>query len=125
MEYNGSEKGDENVELLQLRYFLESAGSESFSQTARRYDVPVTSVSASVKRLERELGHDLFYRRANKIFLNERGRRLYEALSVGMATVDDALEAASDGKAEGRAGLSTMNAQEASAQSSGRFMYFS
>ena len=43
------------MELLQLRYFFESAKSESFSKTAEKYMVPITSVSASVKRLEREL----------------------------------------------------------------------
>ncbi|MBQ7624576.1 MAG: LysR family transcriptional regulator [Clostridia bacterium] len=83
------------MELLQLRYFLESAKYESFSQTAKLYFVPVTSVSASVKRLEKELGQELFDRRANRIVLNERGRRLYDALSRGLAKIDDAIFAAS------------------------------
>ncbi len=80
------------MEILQLRYFLESAKEENFTRAAVRFGVPVTSVSASVRRLERELGHDLFDRRANRIALNSRGRRLYSALSLGMADLDAALE---------------------------------
>ena len=42
------------MEMLQLRYFYESAQNESFAKTAEKYMVPTTSVSASVKRLEKE-----------------------------------------------------------------------
>ena len=61
------------MELLQLRYFYESAKNESFALTAKKYMVPTSSVSASVKRLERELGIDLFDRSSNRIKLNEKG----------------------------------------------------
>lgn len=64
------------MEMLQLRYFLESANYESFAKTADKYKVPATSVSASVKRLEKELGCLLFTRTANKIKLNDNGKRL-------------------------------------------------
>ena len=40
------------MELLQLRYFFESAKNENFAKTAEKYMVPASSVSASVKRLE-------------------------------------------------------------------------
>ena len=43
------------MELLQLRYFFESAKTENFSKTAQKFQVPTTSVSASVKRLEKEM----------------------------------------------------------------------
>ena len=61
------------MELLQLRYFYESAKNKSFTLTAKKYMVPTSSVSASVKRLERELGTNLFDRSSNRIELNERG----------------------------------------------------
>ena len=48
------------MELLQLRYFFDSAKTESFAKTAEKYMVPASSVSASVKRLEKELGCKLF-----------------------------------------------------------------
>lgn len=80
------------MELLQLRYFLESAQSENFSQTARRYRVPPSAVSMAVKRLERELGCPLFIRQGNRLMLNEQGRRLRQALAISLGTLDDAVE---------------------------------
>ena len=64
------------MELLQLRYFLESAKTGNFSKTAEKYMVPTSSVSASIRRLEQELGQKLFSRTANRVTLNENGRRL-------------------------------------------------
>jgi DNA-binding transcriptional LysR family regulator len=61
------------MELLQLRYFYESAKNKSFALTAKKYMVPTSSVSASVKRLERDLGTNLFDRSSNRIELNEKG----------------------------------------------------
>lgn len=68
------------MELLQLRYFYESSKNENFTKTAEKYQVPVTSVSASIKRLERELGCQLFDRAANRIILNSNGRLLQQTL---------------------------------------------
>ena len=53
------------MELLQLRYFYESADNENFSRTADKYMVPPSSVSMSIKKLENELGCELFERSAN------------------------------------------------------------
>ena len=63
------------MELLQLRYFLESSKNESFAKTAEMFMVPPSSVSSSVKRLEDEIGCNLFDRYANRILLNENGRK--------------------------------------------------
>lgn len=68
------------MELLQLRYFYESAKSENFTATANMFQVPTTSVSASVKRLEKELGCCLFDRTANRISLNSNGQLLQQTL---------------------------------------------
>lgn len=62
------------MELLQLRYFRESAENGSFAKTAQAHRVPATSVSAAVKRLEKELGCSLFDRTCNRIQLNENGK---------------------------------------------------
>ena len=64
------------MELLQLRYFLDSAKTGNFSKTAEKYMVPTSSVSASIRRLEQELGQKLFSRTANRVTLNENGSRL-------------------------------------------------
>ena len=79
------------MELLQLKYFYESAKRESFAKTAELYMVPATSVSASVRRLEEELGCQLFDRHANRIFLNKNGIRLRNALADAFSEIDSAV----------------------------------
>ena len=80
------------MELLQLRYFFESAKNESFSQTAEKHWVPASSVSASIKRLEEELGCPLFERRSNRVVLNENGKRLQKSLLAVFEELDNAVE---------------------------------
>ncbi len=77
------------MELLQLRYFLDSARNENFTRTAKKYNVPTTSVSASIRRLENELGTSLFERSANRIHLSVAGIRLYSTLSPLIADLDE------------------------------------
>lgn len=81
------------MEILQLRYFFDSAKNESFAKTAQKYMVPATSVSASVKRLEKDLGCELFHRSCNRITLNDNGRRLMQSLSVIFEELDSAVDA--------------------------------
>ena len=85
-------KGGYLMELLQLRYFYESAKYENFAKTAEKYMVPASSISASVKRLEEELGCKLFDRRSNKILLNENGRQLQNSLAVIFEELDTTVE---------------------------------
>jgi len=77
------------MEILQLRYFFDSAKHESFSKTAQKYMVPITSVSASIKRLETELGCTLFDRLPNRILLNDNGRKLQQSLYIIFSELDD------------------------------------
>ncbi len=84
------------MELLQLRYFYESAKNESFAKTSEKYMVPTTSVSASVRRLEKEMGCALFDRTANRIVLNEKGRQLMQTLHTVFAELDNTVEKLSD-----------------------------
>lgn len=83
------------MEMLQLRYFYESAKSGSFTKTARKYMVPQTSVSAAIKRLEKELDTRLFERTSNKIILNANGQRLLETLEEIFEKLDAAVRAVS------------------------------
>lgn len=53
------------MELLQLRYFCEAAKCKNFSSIAKKYDVPTSAVSQSLRRLAKEFGCDLFDRSAN------------------------------------------------------------
>lgn len=81
-----------SMELLQLRYFYESAENENFSKTAEKYMVPPSSVSMSIKKLEKELNCELFERTSNRIRLNHQGRLLQKALRSVLPVLDDAVE---------------------------------
>ncbi|MBQ9784501.1 MAG: LysR family transcriptional regulator [Clostridia bacterium] len=80
------------MELLQLRYFFESAKNENFAKTAEKYWVPPSSVSAAIKRLEEELGCKLFDRTANRITLNENGKRMQRTLLAVFEELDNTVE---------------------------------
>ena len=83
------------MELLQLRYFYDSANMGSLAKTADKYMVPASSVSASIKRLEEELGFQVFDRTANRIRLNENGRQLLRSLNVVFNELDRLVDNAS------------------------------
>lgn len=77
------------MELLQLRYFYDSARYESFAKAAQKHMVPTPSVAASVKRLEKELNCMLFDRFANHIALNDNGKKLLTSLSSVFSELDN------------------------------------
>ena len=80
------------MELLQLQYFFESAKTENFAKTAEKHYVPTSSVSGSVRRLEKELGCQLFDRSGNSLSLNKNGKRLFSALQVAFEEIDSAVK---------------------------------
>ncbi len=79
------------MELLQLRYFYESAKTGSFAKTAEKYMVPATSVSAAIKRLEKDLNRPLFTRFSNKIVLNDEGKLLFKSLHSVFSELDNVI----------------------------------
>lgn len=83
------------MDLLQLRYFYDSANYLSISRTADKYSVPPTSVSASIRRLEGELGCKLFDRTPNRIVLNEKGKIMHDSLKLIFNEMDNMLQAVS------------------------------
>ena len=78
------------MELLQLKYFCDAAKTQNFSQTAKKFMVPPSDISQTVKRLEKELGVALFSRHANRIVLNENGKRFLEEVSDAIETIENA-----------------------------------
>ncbi|MBE6538825.1 MAG: LysR family transcriptional regulator [Ruminococcaceae bacterium] len=80
------------MNLLQLRYFYESAQTENFSKIAEKFMIPTSTVSAAIKRLETELGVSLFDRETNRIKLNAEGRLLADALGSAFSEVEKALD---------------------------------
>lgn len=77
------------MEILQLKYFCLAAKTENISHAAKAFMVPPSSVSASIKKLETELGVRLFDRTANRLRLNENGKLFLEAVE----TAEDAFSA--------------------------------
>ena len=78
------------MELLQLKYFIDTAETQNFSQTAKKFYVPPSAISQSIKRLEKELGVNLFTRQANKIKLNKNGILFAEKIKNALSLIDEA-----------------------------------
>ncbi len=70
------------MEILQLKYFQYTAKNENISHTAKKFMVPPSSVSASIKKLENELGVSLFDRTANSLKLNQSGKIFLSAIDL-------------------------------------------
>ena len=62
------------ADLNNVRVFLDAAGAGSFSAAARLYDLPPSTISRRVARLEAELGVRLFQRTTRALRLTEAGR---------------------------------------------------
>lgn len=84
------------MDILQLRYFYDSANYMSISKTAEKYQVPPSSVSASIRRLEEELGVKLLNRSANRITLNDKGTVVRNSLKRIFDEMDRMLQEVSD-----------------------------
>ncbi len=78
------------MNLSQLQYFLEVANSQNITKTAQKHLLPPSAVSASLKKLEQELGVELFDRTHNKITLNEKGRYFAGEIDGIFQMLDDA-----------------------------------
>lgn len=84
------------MELLQLKYFCDAAESENFSVTAKKFAVPPSGISQTIKRLEEELSVKLFERRANRILLSEQGKIFYDGIKRGIGSIENAKNAILD-----------------------------
>ncbi|MGI5427237.1 LysR family transcriptional regulator [Streptomyces sp. CA-179760] len=62
------------MELRQLEYFVAVAEEQNFTRAAERVHISQSGVSAQIRRLERELGAELFDRSARTATLTAAGR---------------------------------------------------
>ncbi|MBQ8208060.1 MAG: LysR family transcriptional regulator [Clostridia bacterium] len=84
------------MELLWLKYFCDAAQTENFSETARHYFVPPSNISQTIKKLEKELGIELFDRTKNKLTLSTGGRIYYEGVKRALDQLESTKAALSD-----------------------------
>jgi len=75
------------MELRQLRYFVTTADTLSFSEAARKLFISQSTLSQQIRQLEDELGTELLARNSHKVALTEAGDRL---LPLARKTIEDA-----------------------------------
>ncbi len=83
-------KGGENVEIRQIRYFMEVATREHVTEAANALHVAQSAVSRQIFSLENELGVDLFIREGRRVRLTPIGKIFLDRISHGMNVMDDA-----------------------------------
>jgi DNA-binding transcriptional LysR family regulator len=80
------------MQLKALRYFVMVATTGSFSATAKHFQVPSSSVSRFISKLEQDIGQQLFYRNTRSVRLTEIGEKYYIQIKEVLDTLDFANE---------------------------------
>ncbi len=76
------------MELRQLTHFLAVAEAKQFTGAAARVHLTQSSLSSSIRALERELGSDLFVRSTRRVELTEAGRALLPAAQRALVAAE-------------------------------------
>lgn len=76
------------MELRQLEYLVAVAEEANFTRAAEKAHVAQPGVSAQVRRLERELGHELLDRSGRTVRLTEVGAAVLPYARAALAAVD-------------------------------------
>ena len=97
----------EGIELRQMRYFLAVAEELNFTRAAERLHLAQQALSASIRRLEAQLGVALFVRSTRKVELTPAGEVLVEGARAVVAAAVDAVARVRD-VGEGRSGRITV-----------------
>jgi DNA-binding transcriptional LysR family regulator len=82
--------------------FVEVVRQQSLSAAARRLELPKSTVSRRLLRLEQQLSTKLVHRQARRIALTPAGRRFYEAVYGAVDALDAAVTAAEQSSREPR-----------------------
>ena len=82
------------ISLLQLKYFCTLAKNLNLTRTAEQLYVSQSTLSASISRLEKEVGVPLFDRKGGRIFLNENGKVYLEHIETALSEIELAAELA-------------------------------
>lgn len=79
------------MDIRQMRYFLEICKFGSISRAANSMFISQQGLSSAIRRLEQELGCDLFYRKGNSLVLTEHGQYFLDQ-ATGIVSNFDALQ---------------------------------
>lgn len=82
------------MEARELRYFLVLAEELHFAGAARRLAVAAAVLSRTIRRMEADLGFELFRRDTHSVYLTEAGAALLPSARAALAGFDEALVAA-------------------------------
>ena len=80
------------MDILQLKYFLEVARTEHVTHSARNLQIAQPALTQSIKRLEAELGVELFARVGRNIRLTPAGAYLRDRIAPAMEILETAPE---------------------------------
>ncbi|MGB0095351.1 MAG: LysR family transcriptional regulator [Solirubrobacteraceae bacterium] len=81
------------MELRQLTHFLAVAEERHFTRAAQRVHLTQSSLSSSIRSLERKLGSELFVRSTRQVELTQAGRALTPAARRAVAASEEAKDA--------------------------------
>ena len=76
------------MDIRQMRYFLEICKLGSISQAADSLYISQQGLSSAVRRLEKDLGCDLFYRKGNSLVMTEHGQYFLEHAAEIVSSFD-------------------------------------
>jgi len=89
------------MEMHQIRYFLKVAETLNFTRAAEQCHVAQPSLTRAIKKLEEELGGDLFHREGRRTHMTDLGQMMQPLLSQSLdAAISAKEQAKSYGKAE-------------------------
>lgn len=89
------------MEMHQIRYFLTVAETLNFTRAAEQCHVAQPSLTRAIKKLEAELGGDLFHREGRRTHMTDLGRMMQPLLAQSFESAITAKEQAeSYGKAD-------------------------
>jgi DNA-binding transcriptional LysR family regulator len=82
------------ADLRLLRYFVAVAEELHFTRAAERLHMAQQPLSAAIRRLEADVGVELFRRTTRHVELTDAGRALLDPARIALRAADDALAAA-------------------------------
>ena len=82
------------MEMHQVRYFMAASGTLNFTRAAEQCNVSQPALTTAIKKLESELGAQLFHREGKRILLTEFGQTMRPHLEQILDQTDVAQTAA-------------------------------